>query len=442
MLKNIENTEISDAKHLISRLLEGNVSAYSTTGFTPSQNKLLQKWVRKGIVLKQQAEMWSGAGNRYYYYLIKDPFTSNPIKNVMSERNRRLQNAGIPKPSSLYKFTPEERRLKYQMARQAGLSSSKAQWVRDLWSTHFFRHIGQKVPPKQDRRAMGILHNPTYKDIQKEIRELKKEMKDKGIRKISIFNGGLSSDERYYNGQLFRLTTLLEKTLKNPTEEFVGDICRWCGAKIHGVLKPLIICPKCRRRQTTGAIVPQTHSRDWKEEPYKEGEEMRSNPRNLKLVDYDKPGWHYGDHVKLLNNQGRKDEFSGSGGIIIAAEGEYLRVKLDKPIHIEGIGIVKDDLWMPYLLRKTKKRNPGAAWHLNKKLEIAKGLSTSKLSNTGTARAYWEGKEAAHDESFLMSAAKHMDNPISKHSKGIGSLLIPAVIIGIIWWFSKNNNKV
>jgi len=36
-------------------------------------------------------------------------------------------------------------------------------------------------------------------------------MKRKGVRRVSCFNGGLSGDERYYNQEIFRLNTEIEK---------------------------------------------------------------------------------------------------------------------------------------------------------------------------------------------------------------------------------------
>ena len=49
------------------------------------------------------------------------------------------------------------------------------------------------------------------KEIRKQIRELKKEMKENNVRKISCFNGGLTQSESYYNSKLFELKTKLEK---------------------------------------------------------------------------------------------------------------------------------------------------------------------------------------------------------------------------------------
>ncbi len=53
----------------------------------------------------------------------------------------------------------------------------------------------------------------TSKEIKKQIRELKAEMKALGIKKSSCFNGGHSSISYRYNAELFRLSVDLEKAL-------------------------------------------------------------------------------------------------------------------------------------------------------------------------------------------------------------------------------------
>lgn len=47
--------------------------------------------------------------------------------------------------------------------------------------------------------------------LKKELRETRREMKEKGIRKTSCFNGGLSPDEYRLNARLFELKTKIEK---------------------------------------------------------------------------------------------------------------------------------------------------------------------------------------------------------------------------------------
>lgn len=44
-------------------------------------------------------------------------------------------------------------------------------------------------------------------EIESDIRELKREMRARKIRRVSCFNGGLSHDERECNTRLFKLET-------------------------------------------------------------------------------------------------------------------------------------------------------------------------------------------------------------------------------------------
>jgi hypothetical protein len=57
-------------------------------------------------------------------------------------------------------------------------------------------------------------------------------------------------------------------------------------------------------------------------------------------------------HVKIL---GGMREFVGKTGIVIGYEmsgrQKMLRVRLDEPVLVEGVGWVEDDLWEPRLLR-------------------------------------------------------------------------------------------
>lgn len=50
----------------------------------------------------------------------------------------------------------------------------------------------------------------TIQEIRIDIRAIKREMRAKGVRRISCFNGGLSADERAFNSQLFNLETELK----------------------------------------------------------------------------------------------------------------------------------------------------------------------------------------------------------------------------------------
>jgi hypothetical protein len=61
-----------------------------------------------------------------------------------------------------------------------------------------------------------------------------------------------------------------------------------------------------------------------------------------------------GQRVKIKPEGGMK-EFHHKTGTIISKENGQYRVKLDDPVHIPGIGHVKDDLWDSKLLRKIKE---------------------------------------------------------------------------------------
>ena len=47
----------------------------------------------------------------------------------------------------------------------------------------------------------------TIAEINRDIRDTKREMKAQGVRVVSCFNGGLSLDERRFNARLFALKT-------------------------------------------------------------------------------------------------------------------------------------------------------------------------------------------------------------------------------------------
>ena len=50
----------------------------------------------------------------------------------------------------------------------------------------------------------------TLKEIRKQIRETRKEMRAKGIKRISCFNGGLSGEVYSLNARMFQLETQLK----------------------------------------------------------------------------------------------------------------------------------------------------------------------------------------------------------------------------------------
>ena len=66
----------------------------------------------------------------------------------------------------------------------------------------------------------------TSKDIKALIRETRREMKAKGIKRTSCFNGGLSAEVYVLNARMFQLETQLEAAEK--TEK--SDDCPHCGS--------------------------------------------------------------------------------------------------------------------------------------------------------------------------------------------------------------------
>lgn len=62
-----------------------------------------------------------------------------------------------------------------------------------------------------------------------------------------------------------------------------------------------------------------------------------------------------GKRVRIAAGGGMR-EFIGCTGEIVAVEGEYYRVRLDTPVQIEGVGLVRDDLWMGHLLKTVRER--------------------------------------------------------------------------------------
>lgn len=53
----------------------------------------------------------------------------------------------------------------------------------------------------------------TVKELKKQIRETRKEMKELGVRRTSFMNSGLTPNERCYNEEMFRLETLLKERI-------------------------------------------------------------------------------------------------------------------------------------------------------------------------------------------------------------------------------------
>ena len=65
--------------------------------------------------------------------------------------------------------------------------------------------------------------NDTVRQIKRETRETKAEMKASGIRRTSCFNGGLSPEEYRYNARLFQLSVELDKAQKCTSSTKLPD---------------------------------------------------------------------------------------------------------------------------------------------------------------------------------------------------------------------------
>ena len=59
----------------------------------------------------------------------------------------------------------------------------------------------------------------TAKEIRAEIRAVKAEMRERGIKTVSCFNGGLDSGTYSANAQLFRLKLALDDVLKKEVQK-------------------------------------------------------------------------------------------------------------------------------------------------------------------------------------------------------------------------------
>lgn len=59
----------------------------------------------------------------------------------------------------------------------------------------------------------------TSKEIRKEIKAVKAEMKERGIKTVSCFNGGLDSGTYRANAQLFQLKVKLDDALKAEAKQ-------------------------------------------------------------------------------------------------------------------------------------------------------------------------------------------------------------------------------
>jgi len=71
-------------------------------------------------------------------------------------------------------------------------------------------YIGKPNTIGYDVRMNTTQANPVA-DLQKQLRETKREMRARGIRRTSMMNGGLSPDEMRFNEQCFRLETEIQR---------------------------------------------------------------------------------------------------------------------------------------------------------------------------------------------------------------------------------------
>ncbi len=67
----------------------------------------------------------------------------------------------------------------------------------------------------------------TSQEIKAEIRETRKEMKAKGIKRISCFNGGLSGEVYSLNARMFKLETDLASAIKAEHIQAMDESLLW-----------------------------------------------------------------------------------------------------------------------------------------------------------------------------------------------------------------------
>lgn len=119
------------------------------------------------------------------------------------------------------------------------------------------------------------------------------------------------------------------------------------------------------------------------------------------------PSWEawYGATVKIKPGRGL-DEFAGKTGTVIGIEDEYLRIKFAEPVYVKGVGMVKDDLWMPHTVSKVRsKYNPGSRWHETKATKYR--LDAKVSSQPGL----YQRLADEHETSAFFSRNKGMANP-------------------------------
>jgi len=130
-------------EYLLQRAAEGSLSAYSTTHFTPEQNKALKRMVRQGKILKVEMPLYSGPGNRYRYIL---PFPEKPEPKPKAElqaiHDSRSQYSRISDEQQTHALTidPDDPRVE--------------KWKRDQGSADV-RGIDTPAKSKKTKRKRG-----------------------------------------------------------------------------------------------------------------------------------------------------------------------------------------------------------------------------------------------------------------------------------------------
>lgn len=221
------------------------------------------------------------------------------------------------------KYKPEIRRAKYAYVRSKGEDPGWANRMKDWHSTKLFKYFGLPVPPLKERRDMGLV-NPYFYPGDK-VWFLAGQMSD------TLLHGTIESVPEDKNFE--RYSIISDK----------GDRYRIYHFEIFKKRPPSV-----KKAKEYRFLLDRNPDSTLKR--------RRKMARNITLKGYDQPGWHYGDSVRIKPIGGMK-EFYGKTGTVIGAEGEYLRIRLDFPVDIHGVGRVSDDLWMPYTLKKIRSKS-------------------------------------------------------------------------------------
>lgn len=149
------------------------------------------------------------------------------------------------------------------------------------------------------------------------------------------------------------------------------------------------------------------------------------------------PSWDvwYGKRVKIKPIGGMK-EFYSKTGTVVGIEGEYLRIVLDEPVMVKGVGWVEDDLWMPSYVTKIKERNPGARWHKDAAERATHQAFIQTTLGHPRKAALYEHEAQVQTSSEISSMAKGIPNPDNK-AGGTKALLILGALFGVAYLIRK-----